>query len=152
MSKKQTQQFPVRIYQSENQFALAAPLAGLEPEDISVVIDGRHVTIDGKQRGPRQDNLDLLTAEWSIGPYHRQIDLPENVDGSLANATYGNGVLVVTLPKADSKGKTTYAEFTLEPVLPTRGEHVGHVGHEIQPASTMDHWIRLAQIPKRRPA
>ena len=134
MSKKQTQELPVRIYRSENQFALAAPLAGLEPEDITIAIDGKHVTIHGKQRGPRQDDLDLLKAEWSIGPYHRQVDLPENVDGSLANATYGNGVLVLTLPKADSKGKATRAEFTLEPVSPARGEHVGHVGHEIKPS------------------
>ena len=128
------QQLPVRIYESENQFALAAPLAGLEPEDIRILIDGRHVSIDGKVRGPRQDQLRLLQSEWSIGPYHRDIDLPEEVDGSLANATYGNGVLVLTLPKAKT-ARPDRVEFVLEAVEPTRGARIGHVGHDIRPAA-----------------
>jgi HSP20 family protein len=143
------QQLPVRLYQSEKQFALAAPLAGLEPEDIRVTIDGKHVTIDGKQRGPRQDQLDLLQAEWSIGPYHREVELPEEVDGSLANATYGNGVLVLTIPKASMTPSPSRAEFSLDPVRPARGERVGHVGHHIWPTSTREHWARLAEIHKK---
>jgi HSP20 family protein len=143
------QQLPIRIYRSKNQFAIAAALAGLEPEDIHISINGKHITIDGKQRGPRQDQLDLLQSEWTIGPYHREIDLPEEVDGSLANATYGNGVLILTIPKASVTPKPTRAEFTLEAVRPTRGERVGHVGHNIRPTTTREHWARLAEIPKR---
>src|SRR5436190_13855667 len=119
MSKKQAQQLPVRIYRSEKQFALAAPLAGLEPEDIRISINGKHVTIHGSQRVPRQHGLDLVQAEWSIGPYHRDIDLPEAINGSLANAIYGNGVLVLTLPKANGTAKPTRTEFTLQAVRPT---------------------------------
>ena len=130
MPKKQTQRLPVRIYESENQYAIAAPLAGLEAGDIHITIDGKHVTIHGKQRGPRQDRLDLLQVEWNIGPYYREIDLPDTVDGSLTNATYGNGVLVLTMPK--SNGTAPRVEFTLEAIHPTRGERIGHVGHEIQ--------------------
>lgn len=70
MSKNQINRLPVRICRSENQFALAAPLAGLEPEDITVTIEGRTVTIQGKERGPHQHDLDLLKAEWSVGPYN----------------------------------------------------------------------------------
>jgi HSP20 family protein len=143
------QQLPVRIYRSEHQFALAAPLAGLEPGDIHITIDGKHVTIEGRVRGPRQDQLDLLQAEWSIGPYHREIDLPEEVDGSLANATYGNGVLVLTIPKANVPQKPARAEFTLEAVRPTRGERVGHTGHDIRATTTREHWARLAKVSKR---
>jgi HSP20 family protein len=149
MAKKKIQQLPVRIYQTENQFALAAPLAGLEPEDIHVSIDGKSVTINGKQRGPRQHHLDLVKAEWSIGPYYRQIELPEIVDGSLANATYGNGVLVLTLPKADSGARPVPTEFTLASVRPARGERVGHFGHDIRPTTTEDHWARLAKITQK---
>jgi HSP20 family protein len=143
------QQLPIRLSRSENQFALAAPLAGLEPEDIHVTIDGKHVTIDGKERGPRQHRLDLLRAEWTIGPYHCEIDLPEEVDGALANATYGNGVLVLTIPKARPAAEPTKAEFTLEAIRPACGERVGHVGHDIKPTTTQVHWAHLAEIPKR---
>jgi HSP20 family protein len=136
MSKRQAKRLPVRIYQSENQFALAAPVAGLEPGDITVAIEGKRVTIQGKERGPHQHDLDLLKAEWTIGPFFREVVLPKNVDGSLANATYGNGVLVLTMPKANGREKPTRTEFTLEAIEPTRGERIGHVGHKIQNTTT----------------
>ena len=150
MSKRQTKRLPVRIYRSENQFALAAPVAGLEPGDITVTIEGKRVTIQGKERGPHQHDLDLVKAEWNIGPYFRGIVLPENVDGSLANATYGNGVLVLTMPKAKATERPVRTEFTLEAIKPTRGERIGHVGHDIRGTTTRQHLERLAQI-KRLP-
>jgi HSP20 family protein len=136
MPKHQMNSLPVRIYQSENQFALAAPIAGLEPGDITVTIEDKRVMIQGKQRGPRQDDLDLLKAEWSIGPYHREVVLPQNVNGPLANATYGNGVLVITLPKLKTGQKAERVEFGLEAINPTRGERVGHSGHDIRATTT----------------
>ena len=114
-----------------------------------MTIEGKRVTIQGKERGPHQHDLDLLKAEWSIGPYHREIALPENVDGSLANATYGNGVLVLTMPKAGSTEDVIRTEFTLDAIKPTRGERVGHVGHDIRKTTTRQHRERLAQIPRR---
>jgi len=149
MPKKALQVLPVRIYKSENQFALAAPLSGIEAGDIQITIDGKRVTIHVKQRGPRQDLVDLLRAEWSIGPYHRELELPEAVDGSLANATYGNGVLVLTIPKSNGMTKSTRTEFTLETIRPTRGERIGHTGHKIQARTTREHRTRITGIPKR---
>jgi HSP20 family protein len=85
--KTETQTVPVRIYQSENQLMLAAPLPGLEPDDISVTIDGDKVVIKGHERGIGQHRRDVLVEEWRIGPYHREVSLPQNVDGTLTNAT-----------------------------------------------------------------
>lgn len=133
-SKKTNGQIPVRIYQSEGLFGIAAPLAGLEPDDIRVTIAGKRVTIDGRERGPRQHERDMVQAEWTVGPFHREIVLPENVDGSLANATYGNGVLVLTIPKSKSNGKGSI-EFTLGKIGLARGERVGYTGHLMEPSS-----------------
>jgi HSP20 family protein len=146
MSQRQYQSVPVRIYQSANQIAMALPIAGLEPEDITISIDGKRVTISGRERGPRQHGLDLLTAEWTIGPYYREVVLPENVDGSLANATYGNGVLVLTLPKTPSGVR---AEFTLEAIQATRGERVGHTGRDIRRMTTRQHLAAVAKQQRR---
>ena len=151
MLRKRTNHLPVRIYQSKNQFAVAAPVPGLEPEDITVAIEGRHVTIRGKERGPRQHDLDLLKAEWFIGPYHREIDFPENLDGSLANATYGNGVLVLTLPRSGARDAKPRTEFTLDRVSATRGERVGHTGHDIRQTTTQEHMERHTQTPRKSP-
>jgi HSP20 family protein len=119
---------PVRVYQSENRIMVAAPLPGLEPEDILVTVEGNRVTIDGERRGVRQDERDLLITEWEIGPYHRDLELPESVDGRTANASYGNGVLVLMLPKGGQSGGKT--EIRLEAIEPTVGMRVGHSGQQ----------------------
>src|SRR5215470_6359324 len=144
MANNRLKRLPVRIYRKANHLGLVAPLAGLEPGDISV-------SIAGKERGPRQHDLHLVKAEWTIGPYQRKITLPEVVDGTLANATYGNGVLVLMMPKATAGNKPKRVEFTLESVTPTRGERIGHMGHAIKPTSTAEHFGRHAD-KRRKPA
>jgi HSP20 family protein len=131
------QKIPVRIYDREKHIVLAAPLPGLEAENISVVVGGRRVVITGEERGPRQHGPDVLVSEWTIGPYYREISLEQPVQGPLTNATYGNGVLVLSMPKAEQKdAATSEANFTLHPITATRGEWVGHIGSEIYPTPT----------------
>jgi len=146
MPKHQAQTIPVRIYQSANQLAVIAPVAGLEPEDIRVLIDGKQVTIQGKERGPHQHDLHLLSAEWTIGPYYRELTLPQEVDGSLTNATYGNGVLVLTMPMAKSAQKSKRTEFALKAVEPTLGARVGHIGHNPRRWTTKKHLRAIASL------
>ena len=71
----------------------------MEPENISVevTIDGRLV-LHGDLRSRLKEVKELLLDEWSIGVYHRELALPVAVDAECANVTYGNGVLIVTLP------------------------------------------------------
>jgi HSP20 family molecular chaperone IbpA len=56
--------------------------------------------IMGDERDPRQHGDDVIADEWTSGPYYRDISLPMRVDGSLTNATYGNGVLLRSMPKS----------------------------------------------------
>ena len=114
-------------------------MPGLEPEDIAVRIDGDRVTIDGAQRGPHQNAVRLDIAEWSIGPYHREVELGEPVDAALTNATHGNGVLVLAMLKASAGYRPSSAEFRLVTVAEGRGERVGHVGRVAVPHTTEAH-------------
>lgn len=86
---------PVQIYHRDRHILLAAPMPGLEPEDISVSVVGSKIVIKGEERSPEQHGRDVIVDEWTIGSYYREVSLPEAVDGSLTNATYGNGVLVL---------------------------------------------------------
>jgi HSP20 family protein len=125
----------VRIYQAENQIMLAAPMPGLEPQDITVAINDKTVTITGQERGPGQHDREPTVCEWTIGPYFREVVLDQPVDGLLTNATYGNGVLVLNMPKA-ADGEPMPANFTLNRIDATRGERIGHKGGDIRPASS----------------
>jgi HSP20 family protein len=130
------QTIPVRIYDREKHIVLAAPLPGLEAENISVTVGGERIVIRGEERGPRQHGTDVILSEWSIGPYYREISLQQPVKGPLTNATYGNGVLVLSMPKAEKNEPKSEISFKLQPIAATRGEWIGHIGSEINPSSS----------------
>lgn len=138
-----TQSVPVQIHQSDAHIVLAAPMPGLEPQDISVVIAGDKVTIHGSYRGSRQEKEDVLISEWTIGPYVREVVLPQQVNGRLTNATYGNGVLVLAMPKTPVEDKDEDAEFHIEIVQATVGQRIGHTGSDLQPTTTEEHRRRI---------
>lgn len=145
----QQQNVPVRIYQSDHQIMIAAPLPGLEPQNISVAIDGDRVTIQGEERGPHQHDLDLLAAEWTIGPYYRELTLPQPVNGALTNASYGNGVLVLSMPKMEPGQQGVGAQFRLEAIEATRGERVGHTGRDMRGTTTAEHRQRMVESARK---
>jgi HSP20 family protein len=125
--KQKIQNVPVKVYRSTDRITIAAPLPGLQPEDILVTVtEESHLVLHGEVRGMLKDIKELLIDEWSVGEYHRELELPEPVDGSLANATYGNGVLVVSLPRSAC---SRAAVLRLEKVGLDLGEHVGLAGH-----------------------
>jgi HSP20 family protein len=125
--KAKIQHVPIKVYRSADRLMIAAPMPGLEPEDINVRVDANgHLIIDGIVRGLLKDIKELLIDEWSVGSYHRELDLPNAVDAVHANITYGNGVLVVAFPISE---QTTPANLTLQKTGTEHGEYVGHVGH-----------------------
>jgi HSP20 family protein len=121
------QHIPVKVYRTDDRVMIAAPMAGLEPENILVEVtnDGRLI-LQGDERALLKEVKELLIDEWSVGAYHRELALSVPVNAVCANVTYGNGVLIVTLPISD---QTTPARLTLARVTPTHGEHRGNVGH-----------------------
>lgn len=124
-TQRRDQVAPVRLHQTETQFVLAVPLPGLEPDDISVSVDGQELRIQGESRGPATSVRDVLLSEWSPGPYERRLTLPVPVNAGGINASYGNGVLVLSIPKATDGHVATLASFRLQPVEATRGVWVG---------------------------
>ena len=129
---RQPQALAVKLYRSEDLVTVAAPMPGLGPGDIAVVVSperrlvivGRLCADDDASCGTlKQPRKDVLLDEWEVGPYRREIDLPVDVNGPAATLTYGNGILVVALPVAAT---TTPARLTLERVSTSpRGGRAG---------------------------
>jgi HSP20 family protein len=120
------QDIPIKVYRTADRLVVAAPMPGIEPEDVFVEVTENSLIIQGDIRALLKDFKELLIDEWSVGSYHRELPLPDTVDGEHANVTYGNGVLVVNLPMSE---KTIPAKLTLEKIGPARGERAGHSGH-----------------------
>ena len=139
ITAQEPQNVPVQLHQGDGLLVLTAPMPGMEPEDISVRIQGDQVIVRGNYRGSRKDQPEILVSEWTIGPYYRQITLPQPVHGALTNITYGNGVLVVAMPTREPGApadSTAYAELQLETMPNARGQHVGHTGTEKKRTTT----------------
>ncbi len=121
------QHVPVKVYRTDERLMVAAPLPGLEPENIVVEVTADNcLIIHGDVRAMLKEVKELLLDEWSAGIYHRELALATPVNAECANVTYGNGVLMVTLPISE---QTLPARLMLERVTPTHGERKGNAGH-----------------------
>lgn len=117
---------PINLYDNPRELMVVAPMPGVAPEDISIdVTDDGRLTLRAAQHGEGQERIDYLRREWSYGPYERTIELPYAVDAMRANVSYGNGVLSVALPRADSTGA---GRIQVARSGHTRGVSVGHSG------------------------
>jgi HSP20 family protein len=121
------QHVPVKVYRTDERLMVAAPMPGLEPENIVVEVTavGRLI-LHGDLRGMLKEVKELLLDEWSAGIYHRELALAAPVNAECANVTYGIGVLMVTLPISE---QTLPARLVLERITPTHGERKGNAGH-----------------------
>lgn len=121
------QSIPLKVYRAEQRVTIAAPMPGLEPENIVVEVttDG-NLLLHGDLRGRLKGIKELLLDEWSAGVYHREVALTAPVNAACANVAYGNGVLMVALPLSE---QTRPAHLTLKRVTPTHGKRTGNAGH-----------------------
>lgn len=120
-------QLPVNIYHEGDRLMIAAPMPGMEPQDIHITLEGARLSIRTGLRGPGQQRTQsFVLQEWTSGPYERTINLPLQVDGSRANASYDNGILVLILPLNDY---AVGAHLRMIKVGTAKGQLVGHTGH-----------------------
>jgi HSP20 family protein len=90
------------IYETESDLVLQADLPGVDPKQIDVRVENNVLTIRG-ERGfeSKIDRENFHRVERSYGAFSRSFTLTTPVDADKIKATYKNGVLQITLPKAE---------------------------------------------------
>ena len=122
---------PVNVYRGPRRLMVATHLPGLEPQNIRLEVDGERFSIQGMLRGAGQGRRSgYLQQEWMVGPYHREVVLPEAVDAVRANASYDNGVLVVIFPRV---ARSVSGTITMTKVGTAKGRCSRHVGKDLRP-------------------
>ncbi|MDO8140746.1 MAG: Hsp20/alpha crystallin family protein [Candidatus Brocadiales bacterium] len=98
---------PIIVSTSGENVFVRAELPGIKVSDLYVQVANDILTIKGERKAaPDAAKVTYLRRERDYGTFARSIMLPEKVDAEKVTASYKNGVLTVTLPKApESKPK-----------------------------------------------
>jgi len=92
---------PLEVFEKEDKFTVKAELPGMKREEIDVSVTGDTLTIKGERKAESEvKEEDYYCCERSYGSFFRSIDLPSAVDSKMIEASYENGILEITLPKA----------------------------------------------------
>ena len=98
----------IDMYQTDDEVVVRAALPGIKPDDVQINITGDVLHIKGemKHEEEKQEKAwHMREQRW--GAFERSIALPTDVVADKAKAEFENGVLTVTLPKAEEvKPKT----------------------------------------------
>jgi HSP20 family protein len=98
-------QLPVDIYSTEDKVVIRAAVPGVDPDDVEITIEGDTLTIKGETKAP--EDVDYICQEHCYGPFARTFTLNVPIQIDKATAEFENGVLTLTLPKAEEvKPKT----------------------------------------------
>jgi HSP20 family protein len=94
--------FPsVDVIDKEKEIEVKAEAPGFEKDDLSVTVADRTLTIKGESRHEEESGEgEHHRREIRSGSFSRTMTLPADVDGKKAKASYKDGVLQLTLPKA----------------------------------------------------
>jgi len=98
----------VDVVETKDAVVVKAELPGMEQKDIGVELEDHVLTIKGEKHQEKEEKGEKLhRMERSWGAFSRSFRLPAAVEGGKVNATFKNGILVVTLPKAPTAKGTT---------------------------------------------
>jgi len=98
----------VDMYQTDDDVVVKAALPGFKSDEVQINVTGDLLTI----RGERKSEEEQKEKSWHIrehrwGSFERSISLPTDVVSEKAQADFDNGILTITLPKAEEvKPKT----------------------------------------------
>jgi len=93
---------PIDMYQTEDNVVVKASLPGYKPEEIDISITGDNLVIKGEHKEEKEvKEQDYIYKERHFGNFTRTIPIPVQVKSEKAEAVFENGVLTLTLPKAE---------------------------------------------------
>lgn len=88
------------VYQDENNIIVKSAVAGVEPENLEIAINGDLLTIRGARHNQEKVAAgNFYSQEIYWGVFSRSIILPQEINQEKISATLRSGILTLTLPK-----------------------------------------------------
>lgn len=92
------------IHDSPEQIKLRIEVPGIEAKDLDVKVTSEAVAITGERKQESQhEDKGMRRSEFRYGRFQRVIPLPTRIQNDKVQAEFQNGVLCLTLPKAEEE-------------------------------------------------
>jgi HSP20 family protein len=91
----------VDMFETEDATVVKTAVPGVKPDDIDITISGNTLTISGEttqEEEVKEENY--IRRERRYGSFSRSVVLPESLKPDEAEASFEDGVLTLTIPKA----------------------------------------------------
>ena len=90
------------VEETEDGFTLHVELPSVSADDVEVSLEENVLTIAGERPFYADKSADgFRRLERQFGRFHRAVRLPDRVDGERVEATYRDGLLTISVPKAE---------------------------------------------------
>jgi HSP20 family protein len=93
---------PMNVTQDDDHFYIRAEVPGIKASDLSVSALRNRVSIAGKREIAKEGQASYHRQERAEGEFSRTVTLPGEVATEKVEARYADGVLTLTLPKAEA--------------------------------------------------
>ena len=95
----------------DNNITVKLTMPGIDVKDINISVTDGVLTIKGETNEEKEEKADekssYIVREHSHCSYYRSVELPSNVIAEKAEAEYKDGILTLTLPKAEEEKPKT---------------------------------------------
>jgi HSP20 family protein len=96
----------VELEETEDALQLKLEVPGMEAKDLDIEVTDDTVTIRGERRTEQKtEEKNLVRSEFQYGKFERRVRLPAHVKNKEVQADYQDGILRLTLPKAEGEQK-----------------------------------------------
>ena len=92
----------VDIHEMDEQVIVFADVPGVDESSLDITLEKNVLTIRGRVEAPSLENVRLAHAEYRVGDYVRSFTLSDTIDRDNIEAKVKNGVLRLSLPKAEA--------------------------------------------------
>jgi HSP20 family protein len=89
------------LYQNNDNFVAVVELPGMRKEDIEISLHDGSLIIGGERKSSSSNGEKAERTERYVGSFRRSISLLAPVAADKVSATYRDGILTVTMPKAE---------------------------------------------------
>ena len=95
------------VYQTDDAAVVKTAVPGVKPDDIDITVSGNTLSISGETKEEEEvKEENYIRRERRVGSFSRSVVLPEGLEVDKAEASFEDGVLTLTIPKApESKPK-----------------------------------------------